>query len=198
MLTFYHAPRSRSSSILYLLEELGVAYDVLKIDIHADDGAPESYRAIHPHKKVPAIVHDGVVVIERAAICVYLADAFPQAGLAPAIDDPMRAAYLSALVYADAVLDPCLTAHVQGWQYASRAFPFGVYEDMLAYLERRLSAHAYAAGARYSAADTQWAEGLDRGMRLLGAIPERPAFKAYLTRIAARPAFQRYRALAYA
>lgn len=198
MLTFYHAPRSRSSSILYLLEELGVAYDVLKIDIHADDGAPESYRAIHPHKKVPAIVHDGVVVIERAAICVYLADAFPQAGLAPAIDDPMRAAYLSALVYADAVLDPCLTAHAQGWQYAARAFPFGVYEDMLAYLERRLSAHAYAAGARYSAADTQWAEGLDRGMRLLGAIPERPAFKAYLTRIAARPAFQRYRALAYA
>ena len=63
MLTFYHAPRSRSSSILYLLEELGIAYDVLNVDIHADDGAPDSYRAIHPHKQVPAIVHDGVVVI---------------------------------------------------------------------------------------------------------------------------------------
>lgn len=198
MLTFYHAPRSRSSGILYLLEELGVAYDVLKIDIHADDGAPESYRAIQPHKKVPAVVHDGVVVTERAAICIYLADAFPQAGLAPTIGDPMRAAYLSALVYADAVLDPCIVAHAQAWAYAPRAFPFGAYEDMLAHLERRLSVQAYAAGERYSAADTQWADGLHRGMRVLGTIPERPAFKAYLDRIAERPAFRRYRALAIA
>lgn len=195
MLTFYHAPRSRSSSILYLLEELGVAYDVIRIDIHADDGAPESYRAIHPHKKVPAIVHDGVIVIERAAICAYLADAFPQAGLAPALDDPMRAAYLSALVYADAVLDPCLVARAQSWDYAPHVVSFGAYEDMLGYLERRLSTHAYAAGERYSAADTQWADGLHRGMHVLGAIPERPVFKAYLARIAARPAFLRYRAL---
>lgn len=198
MLTFYHAPQSRSSSILHLLEELGSPYSVQIVDIHADDGAPESYRAIQPSKKVPAIVHDGVVVIERAAICAYLADAFPHKGLAPGIGDPMRGPYLSALVYCDSVLDPCLSARAQDWQYAPRAFPFGAYEDMLAYLERRLAAQAYAAGERFSAADTQWASALHRGMRLHGLIPERPAFADYLARIAARPAFQRAQALDHA
>ena len=193
MLTFYHAPRSRSSSILYLLEELGVAYDVLNVDIHGDGGAPDSYRAIHPHKQVPAIVHDGVVVIERAAICAYLADAFPQAGLAPALDDPARGPYLSALAYADAVMDPCMSAQAQAWAYAPQVGPCGAHRDMLAYLERRLSVQTYAAGDRYSAADALWAHALHRALYVLGTLPERAAFTAYLARIAKRPAFRRYR-----
>lgn len=180
MLTFYHAPQSRSSSILHLLEELGSPYSVQIVDIHADDGAPESYRAIQPSKKVPAIVHDGVVVIERAAICAYLADAFPHKGLAPGIGDPMPGPYLSALVYCDSVLNSCLSARAQDWQYAPRAFPFGAYEDMLTYLERRVAAQGYAVGERFSAADTQWASALHRGMRPRGLISERPAFVDYL------------------
>lgn len=84
MLKFYHAPQSRSSGVLWLLEELGVPYDLEIVDIRGPGGAPESYRAIPPNKKVPAIVHDGIIVTERAAITTYPADAFPEAGLAPA------------------------------------------------------------------------------------------------------------------
>ena len=79
MLKFYHAPWSRSSSVLWLLE---VGYEMVENDIRQEGGVPEDYRRIQPSKKVPAIEHDGIVITERAAITIYLADAFPQAGLA--------------------------------------------------------------------------------------------------------------------
>ena len=88
MLKFYHAPWSRSSGMLWLLEELGVDYDLILPDIRAEGGAPEDYRAVQPNKKVPAIDHDGTIVTERAAITIYLTDVFAEAGLAPAIGDP--------------------------------------------------------------------------------------------------------------
>ena len=87
MIRFYHAPWSRASGILWLLEELGQPYEIELVDIRAPGGVPESYRAIQPNKKVPAIVHEGTVVTERAAICLYLTERFPEAGLAPAIGD---------------------------------------------------------------------------------------------------------------
>ena len=97
MITLYHAPRSRSSSILWLLEELGAPYKVALTPIVYGDGrgtpAPESYRAVHPHKKVPAIDDDGKPVFESSAIVLYLADKFSLGNLAPKLDDPRRAAY---------------------------------------------------------------------------------------------------------
>ena len=90
MLTFYHAPGTRSGAVRWLLEELQVPYELTIVDIRAQGGAPEEYRRIQPSKKVPAIVHDGVAVHERAAIFAYLCDAFPNAGLAPPIGDPRR------------------------------------------------------------------------------------------------------------
>src|SRR4051812_2848558 len=115
MLKFYHAPWSRSSGIHWLLEEIGQPYEIAPVDIRAPGGAPESYRDIQPNKKVPAIDHDGTIVTERAAICLYLAETFPEAGLAPAAGDASRAAYLTWLVYADSVLDPALAAKAHGW-----------------------------------------------------------------------------------
>src|SRR5688572_24191098 len=106
MLKFYHSPWSRSSGVFWLLEELGQPYEIGIIDIPAPGGVPEAYRAVQPNKKVPAIEHDGVVVTERAAICLYLTEAFPDAGLAPQVDDQTRAAFLTWLVYCDSVFDP--------------------------------------------------------------------------------------------
>jgi glutathione S-transferase len=140
MLKFYHAPWSRGSGVLWLLEELAVDYELIHIDIRAEEGAPEWYRAIQPNKKVPAIEHDGVVITERAAITVYLADAFPQEGLAPVIGDPARGPYLSATVYCDSVFDPCISARAHGLNYRSNDYSFGLFEDMVAHLERRLTA----------------------------------------------------------
>lgn len=191
MLTFYHAPQSRSFSILWLLEELGQPYEMKLVDIRAEGGSPESYRAIQPHKKVPAIVHDGTTVTERAAICLYLTEQFPEAGLAPAIGDADRPAFLTSLVYTDAVLDPIIATSVHKFQYEARGFSFGSHADTVANLAKRLGEQPYAAGERFTAADTQLGAGLHFGMNIVGVLPRLPVFEAYMGRMIERPALQR-------
>jgi glutathione S-transferase len=191
MLKFYHAPWSRGSGIFWLLEELGIDYEFVHVDIRAEGGAPEDYRGIQPNKKVPAIDHDGTIVTERAAIAIYLADAFPEAGLAPAITDADRAAFLTWTVYCDSVFDPCVVARARGYEYKSNDFSFGLFDDMVANVERHLERNIFAAGGRFTAADTQLASAIGFTMNVIHVLPERPAFKAYLERIGERPAYQR-------
>ncbi len=188
MLKFYHAPWSRSSSVLWLLEELGVDYELVEIDIRQEGGVPEEYRKIQPNKKVPAIEHDGIVITERAAITTYLADAFPDSGLAPQIGDPMRGPYLSMLVYCDSVFDPAQSAHAQGWKYGGNSFSFGTFDDMVNYVDRILTERPYAAGDRFTAADVQLGSSIGYAMENLKALPERPSFLAYMERLRDRPA----------
>lgn len=188
MLKFYHAPWSRSSSFLWLLEELGVDYELVHIDIRAEGGVPEDYRSIQPSKKVPAIEHDGVVVTERPAISIYLCDAFPQVGLAPAIGDADRGPYLSMLVYCAAVFDPCVTMKAKGATYESNDHAFGTFNDMVAYLERVLTERPYAAGNRFTAADVELASSINYTMNMVKVLPEKQVFKDYLARIGQRPA----------
>lgn len=187
MLKFYHAPWSRSSNVLWLIEELGVDYLLEHVDIRQQGGAPESYRTIQPNKKVPAIEHDGVVITERAAITAYLCDAFPQAGLAPEIGERDRGPYLSWLVYADAVFDPVVAAHAQKWEYKPISFSFGTYDDMVANVERRLSVSTYIAGERFTAADVQMAGNIAY-VTSQKWLPEKKVFADYLARTTTRPA----------
>jgi glutathione S-transferase len=191
VLTLYHAPQTRSGSILWLLEELGVPYDLKFVDINAEGGAPEEYRAIHPNKKVPAIVHDDVTIIERAAICIYLADAFPQAGLAPPIGDPRRGPYLSWLVYNVAVIDPVLGAKFLGWQYDKKGVSFGAFEDMANHLERTLSRTPYLTGDTFTAADLLVAGDVNIALRFTKLLPASPAILGFLGRTIGREAFKR-------
>jgi glutathione S-transferase len=192
MLEFYHTPWSRSFGVHWLLEELGQPYEMKLVDVRAKGGASESYRAIQPNKKVPAIVHDGIVITERAAISIYLGDRFHEAGLAPAIGDPARAPYLTMLVYCDSVLDPAVAARANGWNYESgNSFSFGLFDDMVAYLERVLSARPYAAGNRFTAADTHLASSIQFTMDVMKVLPEKPAFRDYLARTLSRPAHKR-------
>ena len=191
MLTFYHAPWSRSSSVFWLLEELGVEYRLEIVDIRGEGGAPEAYRAIQPNKKVPAIDHDGTIVTERAAITIYLCDTFPEAALAPAIGDPIRAAYLKWLVYADAVFDPAVSARAHGLDYVSNDYSFGLFDDMVRHVEEHLTTNAFMCGDRFTAADVQMGSAIGYTMGVLKVLPERDAFKAYMSRIEARPAAKR-------
>jgi len=184
MLKFYHAPRSRSSTIFWVLEELAVPYEMELVDIPA----PEAYRRIQPNKKVPAIEHDGTIVTERAAITLYLGDTFPEKGLAPAVGEADRAAYLTALVYHDAVFDPVLCAKAHGLSYASNDYPFGLFDDMVAYLERTLASRPWAAGERYTLADVVLGSSIDITMNVTKALPERPVFQDYVARATDRPA----------
>lgn len=188
MLKFYHAPWSRSFSVLWLLEELGVPYEMELVDIRK--GAPEEYRRIQPSKKVPAIVHDGTVVTERAAITLYLGENFNGKGLAPKPGDPDRATYLMMLVYHDSVFDPVICAKVQGLTYASNDYPFGTFDDMVANLERILTQRPYIAGDRFTLADIIWGTGIDFTANVLKALPLKPVFSAYLDRVTSRPTFQ--------
>lgn len=191
MLTFYHAPHSRSFSVLWLLEELGQPYAMELVDIRSEGGPPESYRAIQPHRKVPAIVHDGTVVTERAAICLYLTERFPEARLAPAPGDADRAAFLTKLVYSDAVLDPVIATAIHKLRYDARGFSFGSHADTVANLAKWLGEHPYAAGERFTAADTQLGAGIHFGMTIAGVLPRLPVFEAYMGRMVERPALQR-------
>jgi len=189
MLKFYHAPWSRSSAVLWLLEELGIDYEVETVDIRAQ--VPESYRSVQPNKKVPAIDHDGTIVTERAAITLYLAETFPDAELNVPSGHPDRARYLTMLVYCDSVFDPSLTAKAKGWQYVSNDFSFGLFDDMVGYVEKVLSERPFAAGGRFTAADIQLASSIGFTMGVLKVLPQRAAFVDYLARIGERPAWQR-------
>jgi glutathione S-transferase len=190
MLKFYHAPWSRSSNTLWLMEELGVPYELEHVDIRQEGGVPEKYRAIQPNKKVPAIEHDGVVITERAAIAIYLCDAFPQAGLAPRQGDKDRGPYLTWLVYADSVFDPAVAAHALGWEYDKNNFSFGGFDDLVANLERRLSSSKFVAGERFTAADIALAGSMAYVMGQ-GWLPEKPVFADYVARATDRPAARR-------
>lgn len=190
MLKFYHAPWSRSSNILWLMEELGAPYEIEHVDIRQEGGAPENYRKVQPNKKVPAIEHDGTVVTERAAIAIYLCDAFPQAGLAPKTGGKDRAAYLTWLVYADSVFDPAVAARAQGWNYVASNFSFGSFEDMVANVERRLQQSQFIAGDRFTAADVAMAGNINYVMSQKW-LPEKPAFVDYVARTTQRPASMR-------
>lgn len=192
MLKFYCTPWSRASGVFWLLEELGKPYQVEIVDIRAPGGVPEEYRLIQPNKKVPAIEHDGVVVTERAAICLYLADTFADAGLAPAIGDRRRGEYLTRLVYCDSVFDPAIAARAQGWTYRSNNFSFGLFDDMVANLERILSRQAYAVGDSFTAADTQLAGGIGFTMNIIKVLPALSVFRDYLARATDRPAYRSY------
>ena len=115
MLTLYHAPQSRSSRILWLLEELGADYELVITDIPRQDGSGAADpRNPHPDKKVPALVHDGVLITESIAIIQYLADLYPKAGLAPPSAIRLRGPYLTWLAYYAGVVEPVVTFHFAG------------------------------------------------------------------------------------
>jgi glutathione S-transferase len=189
MLTFYHAPGTRSGAIRWLLEELGVPHQVEILDIRAQGGAPEAYRAIQPNKKVPAIIHDGVAVHERSAICIYLCDAFPKAGLAPPLGDPRRGPYLSWLVYNDAVIDPVLAARFGGWTYEKMGVSFGTFDDMALNLETTLSRQPYLTGDSFTAADLLVSGAVNFAVRMMKTMPETPALAGFIERCVGRPTF---------
>jgi glutathione S-transferase len=190
-IVFHYHPWSRAAGVRWLLEELELTYEVNFVDFNAPDGLPEAYRAIHPHKKVPAIEIEGQILTERAAITIYLADRFSLGRLAPSLEDPCRAGYLKALVYNDSVVDPCVALHFKKIEHKPSDYSFGAYEDTIRHLKEHFRAHPFAAGPRFTAADTQLASTLGYTIHQLGAVPKEPEFLAYLERVADRPAHLR-------
>lgn len=188
-LTLYTHPMSRGRIIRWQLEEMGVPYRAEVVD-YGPAMKSVAYLAINPMGKVPALRHAGVVVTECAAICAYLADAFPAAGLAPAPSSTERGAYYRWLFFAAGPLEQATTAKSMGWSTPGDRegmVGFGTLATTLDTLEAALAGKAFVAGDRFSAADIYVGSHLGWGMQF-GSIDKRPVFEAYWARLAARPA----------
>lgn len=189
-LIFYTNPMSRGRIARWMLEETGVPYETRYVRYGAEMSAP-AYAAINPMRKVPAIVHDGRVVTEGAAICLYLADAFPQADLAPPADQ--RADYYRWIMFAAGPWEQATTAQALGMEVPpdkSAMAGFGDFERTLDTLLGAVPETGYLAGAKFTAADVYVGAQIGWGVQF-GSIPNTPAVASYLQRIQARRGFIR-------
>ena len=191
MLTLIHAPQSRSSSILWLLEEIGAPYEKQIVTIRRGDGSGTADSGNpHPHHKVPALLNDGELVIESGAIALYLTDLFPEAKLGPKVGEKKRGAFLSWLAYRSAVVEPAMMERRLGLQHIYGAMGWAAPDEAEALLNQHLADNAYFLGDQFSAADVMLG-GLINFMLMLKMMTETTVFRDYCARITARPAFQR-------
>jgi glutathione S-transferase len=193
MITLYHAPNSRSSRFVWLLEELGQPYTTTLVSIRRGDGTgaqDAAYRKIQPHGKVPAIDHDGAIVFESSAIALYLADAFPEAKLGPKIGDPTRGAFVTWLAYYTGVMEPAFVTKALGFATTNSTTGWAPTEEILAYVTAQLARGPYLLGDTFSSADILFGStfALFKGSPLL---PPDPVQDAYVERLISRPAFRR-------
>lgn len=190
-ITFYHAPRSRSIIVHWMLEEAGAPYRFHLLDLERNEQRSPGYLAVNPMGKVPAIEHHGVLVTEAAAICCYLADAFPAANLSVPIGDPRRGVYLKWLFYGPSCLEPALVDRMfERPAVPPRALGYGSFETVMEVVAAAVAGGPYLIGEQFTAADVVIGSGLQWGMAT-GAVPPHDAFKAYTDRLRERPALQR-------
>jgi len=194
-LTLYHAAPSRSSVALWMLEETGAPYDIRLISLKQGANRDPGYLDVNPMGKVPALRHRDVVITEVAAICTWLADAYPDAGLNIPLDDPRRGPYLKWLFFGPGVLESAVM---------DRAFPrvaappraalgYGDFDTAMEVVARAVTPGPFLMGERFTAADVVIGSNLRWGM-LFKAIPERREFTDYVARCVDRPAARRAQA----
>jgi glutathione S-transferase len=195
-LVFYHNPMSRGRIARWMLEEIGHPYRTEILDYGTTMKAAD-YLSINPMGKVPAIRHGATIVTETAAICAYLADAFPEAGLAPPPGDHARGPYYRWLFFAAGPVEAAVTNKAFGFvlpEGRGRAAGYGSFVDVMNTLESAVSRGEYVAGDRFTAADVYLGSQIGSGLAF-GTIERRPAFEKYWARIGARPAFLRAKEL---
>lgn len=189
-LVLYTNPMSRGRIARWMLEEVGAPYDVQVLD-YASGMKGADYLAVNPMGKVPAIRHGNTVVTEVAAICAYLADAFPEAGLAPATAD--RADYYRWMFFAAGPVEAAATERARGITVSAdqeRLVGYGSFDRVVDVLEQAVAQRDYVAGDRFSAADVYVGSHVMWGAQF-GWLPRREAFDAYVARLSQRPAFIR-------
>jgi glutathione S-transferase len=195
MITLYHAPRSRSSRIIWLLEELGCEYKIELVPILRGDGsgtaAADSYLALNPLRKVPTVKIFDEVVYESGAICLYLTDSHPKKDIGPLPGHNDRAEYVRWLFFYNGSLEPAATARFQGWD-KDKSTGFGSFEDIEAVISRQLESAPYMLGENFSAADILYGSAVQFFKGSL--FPARKHYDDYLSRLSSRPAYIRAQA----
>ncbi|MGR3757488.1 MAG: glutathione S-transferase family protein [Tranquillimonas sp.] len=188
-LVFYTNPMSRGRIVRWMLEEVGQPYEARIVPLDAP--RPAEFLSANPMGKVPTLVHGGRAVTEAAAICAYLADAFPEAGLAPPVGD--RGAYYRWLFFAAGPLETAVT--LKGLEMAApegreSTVGWGSYDRTIDALEAALAGRPYVADSGFSAADVYVGSQVGWGLAF-GTMPARPAFQAYWHGLRDRPAYRR-------
>ncbi len=191
---FYTNPMSRGQIARWMLEEVGAPYETVILDF-AEGMKSDAFLAVNPMGKVPTIVHDGKVVTEAAAICAYLADAFPDANLAPPPAD--RADYYRWLFFAAGPVESAVTNQALGFvvsEERGRMAGYGSYDQAIDTLEKAVSVPQWLCGDQFTAADVYVGSQVDWGL-MFKSIPSRPALEDYAARFRARPGYKQAKAI---
>ena len=192
--TLYHSPNTRSSGSLTLLEELSAPYELHVLNMRAGEQRQPAYLAINPMGKVPALKHGDALITEQVAIFLYLADLFPEAGLALPIRDPLRGPYLRWMVFYAACFEPAVIDRSTQKDPAPLSMsPYADFDTMFKTLTGQLAKGPYLLGERFSAADVLWGGALT-WTTMFKLVPELPVITSYVQRAGARPAVARVKA----
>jgi glutathione S-transferase len=191
---FFHAPNTRSSGVLALLEELDADYDLHVLDLKAGEQRSARYLAVNPMGKVPAIRHRDALVTEQVAVYIYLADLYPAAGLAPPLGDPLRGPYLRWLAFYGSSFEPAVIDRSMKREPAPLSTsPYGDFDTMLGTLTQQLEPGPYLLGERFTAADVLWGTAL-AWTTGFGLVPSTPHIQRYVRAVLSRPAMAQARA----
>jgi len=191
-LTLYHAAPSRSSVTHWMLEEIGEPYDIHLLHLSQGDNLKPDYLAINPMGKVPALKHNDVVITESAAICTYLADAFPKAKLNVPIGDPRRGVYLKWMFFGPSCVEPAVIDRAAPRKEEARRamLGYGDFDTVMNVLAKAVTPGPFLMGEQFTAADVVIGSGLRWGT-IFKLIPERKEFTDYIARFVDRPALKR-------
>ena len=196
MMKLYWAPRTRSFSALWMMEETGQTYERVLVDMSVNAQKSPDYLAINPMGKVPALQDGAATMAEAAAICAYVAERYPQAKLAPLIGDPRRTKYLYWLFYAPTCIEPAIMQIYTKMQVPTMMAGWGEATQVFDVLDAAVEKGAWILGDEFSAADVIICSGLNFAIKVFKMVPTRPSFDRYIERCSARPAFQRAGAIA--
>lgn len=191
MITLYWCAQTRASRILWLLEEMALPYQLQAVDVRsAEAKADKEFRAASPMGKVPAIADGDVRLADSAAIALYLADRYPESGMAPLVSDVTRGSYCYWMTFTPGVIEPAMMERFNGWTVNPGTCGWGNFDLMIATLVAGLENREWILGERFSAADVLLGSSV-YFMRLFGILPEQPSLHAYADRCLARPAYAR-------
>lgn len=189
-IVLYHHPWSRAASVVWMLEEVGVPYELRFVDIQSGEHKGTAHRSLNPMGKLPVLVDGATTVAETAAIGIYLADRYSPGVLAPALDDPDRGAFLRWCLFAPSVVEPGCMAHAGQWPFKPGQAGWGTWEELLATLEQAVTPGPWLLGERFTMADVVLGATM-RWMLLFKMLEPRQAFTDYAARLEARAALVR-------
>lgn len=189
-IVLHHHPFSRAANVVWMLEEVGVDYELAHVDIMAGGQKKDDVTKLNPMGKLPILVDGETVVTESAAIGLYLADRYAPGRLAPKLDDPARGTYFRWSLFAPSVIEPGSMAKAGKWEFRVGAAGWGKYEDMLAAMHSAVAGRDYVLGDTFSMADAIFG-GTIAYMLQFKMLEPTPLLSAYAARLAARPAYLR-------